>query len=96
MELLLLYDSVVSHDREDPVLQVAVAVLSLFVATSVFAQETPAITLFTNVNVFDGKSQRLFKDTSVLVEGNLIAEIGPNSAREPATVIDGGGRTLMR
>jgi len=53
--------------------------------------------LFTNVSIFNGTDNRLYEDHSVLVEGNLIKSIsdgtiepGPN-----ATVIDGGGRTLM-
>jgi imidazolonepropionase-like amidohydrolase len=33
---------------------------------------------------------------NVLVEGNLIREVAPSSAApDGATVIDGGGRTLM-
>jgi len=53
--------------------------------------------LFTNVNVFDGKSDTLAEAMSVLVEGNLIKKItkGDIDARDDATVIDGGGRTLM-
>jgi imidazolonepropionase-like amidohydrolase len=53
--------------------------------------------LFTNVNVFDGKADKLATNKRVLVEGNLIKEIGDETlkAAEHATVIDGGGRTLM-
>ena len=54
-------------------------------------------TLFTNVDIFNGTDDRLYENHSVLVEGNLIKSIsdgtitpGPN-----ATVINGGGRTLM-
>jgi imidazolonepropionase-like amidohydrolase len=51
--------------------------------------------LFTNVQVFDGVNYGL-KSHDVLVEENLIKEIGRSiSAPEGATVIDGGGRTLM-
>lgn len=54
-------------------------------------------TLFTNVNIFDGTSDTLAEGMSVLVEGNLIKTIakGHIEARDDATVIDGGGRTLM-
>ena len=53
-------------------------------------------TLFRNVKVFDGRAGRLGPGTSVLVVGNRIAKIGPAiAAPEHATVIDGGGRTLM-
>ncbi|QDU28555.1 hypothetical protein ETAA8_36580 [Anatilimnocola aggregata] len=56
----------------------------------------PSATLFKNVKVFDGKSNNLTASTSVLVVGNKIEKIGGNiSAPEKATIIDGGGRTLM-
>ena len=42
----------------------------------VSAQEEGKQTLFTNVNVFDGKSERLATGMEVLVEGNLIKQIG--------------------
>ncbi len=56
----------------------------------------PSATLFKNVKVFDGKSDKLTASTSVLVVGNKIEKIGGNlTALDKATVIDGGGRTLM-
>jgi len=56
----------------------------------------PGQILITNVNVWDGTSSGLTKGTRVLIEGNLIKEVSSNaSARSDATVIDGGGRTLM-
>jgi imidazolonepropionase-like amidohydrolase len=59
------------------------------------AQSTNA-TLFKNVRVFDGKSDKLSGNTSVLVVGNTIEKIGGDvAAPEKATVIDAGGRTLM-
>lgn len=67
---------------------------SLFVfagASAVQAQDT----LFTNVMVFDGTSDKL-QNVDVLVEGNLIKKVSANiEAPEGATIIDGGGRTLM-
>jgi imidazolonepropionase-like amidohydrolase len=51
--------------------------------------------LFTNVRVFDGKGSGLSTPTSVLVRGTRIAAIGPSAASPAATVIEGGGRTLM-
>jgi imidazolonepropionase-like amidohydrolase len=55
-----------------------------------------AATLFKNVKVFDGKSDKLTASTSVLVVGNKIEKIGGEITEpEKATVIDGGGRTLM-
>jgi len=65
-------------------------------AASAEAQEPPALTLFTNVNIFDGKTDKLATDRSVLVEGNKIARIAPSiAAPTAANVIDAKGRTLM-
>jgi imidazolonepropionase-like amidohydrolase len=52
--------------------------------------------LITNVNIFDGKTDTLAMSQDVLVEGNLIKQIGKGlKADEKTTVIDGKGRTLM-
>jgi imidazolonepropionase-like amidohydrolase len=51
--------------------------------------------LFHDVRVFDGKSEQLSPETSVLVQGNHIARIAPNIDASGAKVIEGGGRTLM-
>ncbi len=49
-----------------------------------------------NVNIFDGGHEKLAKGMSVLVEGNKIKTIARSiKAPEGATVIDGGGHTLM-
>lgn len=59
--------------------------------------ERPAsAVLFRGVRVFDGTSERLTAETSVLVVGNKISRIGGDiAAPTNATVIDGRGRTLM-
>ncbi len=59
--------------------------------------DTPTSTLFVNVNVFDGQSADTRKNVSVLIEGNKISAIKSGTAEAPkgATVIDGGGGTLM-
>jgi imidazolonepropionase-like amidohydrolase len=60
------------------------------------AQDEPRQVLFTNVNVFDGVNDGLMENVSVLVEGNLILQIGKDvKARDDAKTIDGGGNTLM-
>ncbi len=52
--------------------------------------------LFTNVHVFDGMNEQRIENAYVLVEGNLIAQVSTDPIEaEGATVIDGGGRTLM-
>lgn len=52
---------------------------------------------FTNIRVFDGKSNRLIEGRNVVVDGNKILSVQMLSAPFPnnAQVIDGGGRTLM-
>jgi imidazolonepropionase-like amidohydrolase len=54
-------------------------------------------TLFQNVNIFNGTEDKLYENHQVLVEGNLIKAISASEieTRDGATVIDGGGRTLM-
>jgi imidazolonepropionase-like amidohydrolase len=72
--------------------------LLLIPSVSVQAAEQAIVqqVLFTNVNIFDGKSNKLAMDMNVLVEGNLIKQVGPNlKAAGHASVIHGGGRTLM-
>jgi imidazolonepropionase-like amidohydrolase len=56
----------------------------------------PNAVLFKNVRVFDGKSEKLTANTSVLVVGNKIEKMGGDvAAPEKATVLDAGGRVLM-
>ncbi len=63
--------------------------------------QTPAapVTLLHNVRIFDGSGSALSAPSQVLVRGNRIERIAPAAAalERPAgaTLIDGGGRTLM-
>jgi imidazolonepropionase-like amidohydrolase len=52
---------------------------------------------FTNIRVFDGKSDRLLTGLRVVVEGNKIKAVEPDGKPMGSgfQVIDGGGRTLM-
>jgi len=72
-------------------------VLGVGMGSSTAAQEeAPQRTLFTNVHVFDGVNEQRILNANVLVEGDLIREVSTGAIRaEGATVIDGGGRTLM-
>ncbi|MGO8836905.1 MAG: amidohydrolase family protein [Limisphaerales bacterium] len=58
-----------------------------------------AVTLFTNVRVFDGKSAALSAPENVLVRGNKIEKISaqpiPTDKRGDTVIIDGAGKTLM-
>src|SRR5918994_528790 len=57
----------------------------------------PPAVLFRDVRIFDGVSSSLSAPSSVLVSGNTIAMISKTPIDPPAgaSVIDGGGRTLM-
>ncbi len=61
------------------------------------AADSPDQVLFINVNVWDGKSEKLAIGMNVLVEGNLIRTMSPRNiaASRDTRVIEGGGRTLM-
>jgi len=66
----------------------------------VMAADFPSeVTLFKNVNIFDGKNERLHKNMHVLVKDNLIEMVSSEPLAviqtDNVTMIDGGGRTLM-
>jgi imidazolonepropionase-like amidohydrolase len=65
--------------------------------SAVASAQDAAKTLFTNVNVFDGVHAELKKGVNVLVDSGKIVAVEPGKMKAPdgATVIDGGGRTLM-
>ena len=59
------------------------------------ASDPPKQVLIKNVNIFDGKNEKLNMGQDVLIEINLIKKIGKGlKANSKATVIDGGGRVL--
>ena len=75
--------------------RICICLCVVFVALSARAQDSePSQVLFTNVNIFNGTDGELI-GADVLVEGNLIKEIGQNLQASGATIVDGGGRTLM-
>jgi imidazolonepropionase-like amidohydrolase len=57
------------------------------------------VTVFSNVRIFDGKSDELSEPSHVLVRGNVIEKIStspiPTDRRADTKLIDCGGRTLM-
>jgi len=70
--------------------------VAIVLSSLTFAQnDAPSQTLFTNVQIFDGVNEERMAG-NVLVEGNLIKQISAEAINAPgATVVDGGGRTLM-
>ncbi len=83
--------------RFRPILLAAFAIAAASPLATTLAQESvPTQVLFANVNIFDGKSDKLAMGMNVLVEGNLIKQVGKDvKGRNDAKIIDGGGRTLM-
>jgi imidazolonepropionase-like amidohydrolase len=71
------------------------ALVAAMTGTASAQTAAPAETLFRNVRVYSGGATSLSAPTNVLVRGNTIAAIGSKAASPGATVIEGGGRTLM-
>ncbi len=72
------------------------AAVLTFSTLPALAQKVAPQTLFTNVHVFDGVNDKRMESASVLVEGKLIKKVSTTAIDAPgATIIDGGGRTLM-
>ena len=70
--------------------------VALPIALQAQEEEPPQQVLITNVNVWEGTSDGLMNGVDVLVTDNLISEVGGSiSPPSGATVIDGGGRTLI-
>jgi len=74
-------------------------VLACVLAAGTLAQaaDAPGQILFINVNVWDGKSEKLAIGMNVLVEDNMVKTMSPRNiaASRDTRVIEGGGRTLM-
>ena len=81
----------------------AIALLAIIVCFSGFVQAAeqslPRLTLISNVNIFDGKTENLHKNMHVLVKDNFIETVSNEPLAviqtDNVTMIDGGGRTLM-
>src|SRR5210317_2222860 len=80
-----------------------IALLAVIVYMPGFAQAAeplePKLTLISNVNIFDGKTEKLHKNMHVLVKDNLIETISSEPLAviqtDNVTIIEGKGRTLM-
>jgi imidazolonepropionase-like amidohydrolase len=83
--------------------KIQLALLALLLVASLlpsFAQDAPqSVTVFSNVRIFDGKSDELSEPSHILVRGNVIEKIStspiPTDRRADTKLIDCGGRTLM-
>jgi len=75
---------------------VLLALATLAPASSAAQDEPEPLILITNVHAFDGENEERIMNANVLVKGNLITAVSTDPIDAPgATVIDGGGRTLM-
>jgi len=71
---------------------VAVLSILLFLTVGAYAGNY----LFTNIKIFDGKSNRLIEGKKVLVIGNKIAKIAPKiDVNKSVEIIDGKGAVVM-
>ncbi len=79
------------------VIRVSAVSVMAFSAHAAKVQDVDAqVTLFTNVNVFDGVNADLIKNANVVVTGNKITSVSTKPvAVAGGRVIDGKGRTLM-
>lgn len=83
------------------IILLGIAFLPIVAFTSLAQIESSpsSTTLFQNVRIFDGKTDKLSKPMNVLVRGNKIEKISaqpiPTDRRADTLLIDGGGRTLM-
>lgn len=72
------------------------AIILASMSFTAHAQDAKPLTLITNANIFDGKNEKLIEDADILIEGNLIKQIGQDiAAPSGAEVIDAGGKFLM-
>ena len=72
------------------------SVVLMFSGSVLIAQEPEPVTLFTNVNVFDGVNEKLISNANVVVTGNMITAVSTEPlAVAGGRVIDGGGRTMI-
>jgi len=77
----------------------AICTLVALAAVGAEPAAPPTAVLIENVRIFSGQSTRLSAPSNVLVVGNVIQSISPQTIAAPAgaqvTRIQGGGRTLM-
>src|SRR5690606_2497754 len=78
--------------------QTIIMLFMLVFITNVFSQTEPTKIVINNVNIFDGKEDRLVKG-NILIEGNLIKTISTNtiipSPEDEIIIIDGKGKYVI-
>ena len=73
--------------------------LAIVSMPSIMTAQQNSVVYFSNVRIFDGRSDHLSEPRNVLVRGNKIERISaeqiPTDRRADTVLIDGGGRTIM-
>ena len=91
-------NTVINGQRLKTALCVVAAVFTMMANTALAEGEAELVakTLITNARIFDGKSEKLTENMSVLIVGNKISKIAQSiPTPEGATVIDAKGKVLM-
>ncbi len=90
----LVDQSTIKQNKMKRITRLSVTICLAFIVTILRAQDTPTNILITNVNVWDGTSDKVVS-ADVLIENNLIKEVKAGiKAPKGATIIDGKGGTL--
>ncbi len=80
----------------NPIWKICFTLLAFLAVSTTQAGSDKRQLLLTNVHIFDGVNEERIENATVLVVGNKIVEITTGDiAADGATVIDGGGRTLI-
>ncbi|ANQ52170.1 amidohydrolase family protein [Flammeovirga sp. MY04] len=66
--------------------------ICFFASFGLFAQDD---ILIKNIDVFDGKNEKLLKGVDVLIHGNKVHKIGKHIDADSAQIIQGEGKTLI-
>ena len=74
-------------------LSALVGVVPVFSPT--LAADKPNQVLITNIDVWDGRADAVSKGVDVLIEGNLVKQVGKNIQAPDAYKVDGQGGTVM-
>ena len=77
-----------------PFIVIAAMIFTIAIPRVEAEEKEPTQVLITNVNIFDGFSDQLQNNMSVLVEANYIKEVGKSITAPGAYMVDGGGRTM--
>ena len=89
---------IVIFDKFNDLKKIAALMFLAVISSSTFAQDAKTVVLLNNVNIFNGKDNKIIKG-NVLIEGNLIKKISTDAImtnRSGMTkIIDAKGKYLI-